>query len=43
MEMTDECKTYCSYCRNGGCGKMTESVLSEDRTHYNCKECGAIK
>jgi len=36
-------KTYCTYCTVEGCGKMTESILSDDKTHYNCKECGAIK
>ena len=35
--------TYCNYNTVKGCGKMTESILSDDRTHYYCKECGAIK
>ncbi len=37
-------KTYCSICGPDlGCKKMTESILSEDGTHYYCKECGHTK
>lgn len=35
--------TYCSDCALGGCGKMTKSVLSDDKTHYYCEECEATK
>ncbi len=43
MEKELQEKTYCNNYPLSGCEKMTSSILSEDGTHYNCKECGAIK
>lgn len=31
-------KTLCSKCK-----ELTLSILSEDRTHYNCEICRGIK
>ena len=34
--------SFCNF-RNEGCNQMTKSILSEDRTHFNCEECGKLK
>ena len=35
--------TICNYDKLRCCNCLTKSILSEDRTHYNCEKCGAIK
>lgn len=35
--------SICKYDKERCCGCATKSVLSEDKTHYRCGKCGAMK
>jgi len=35
--------SLCNYDKENCCNCMTKSIQSEDKTHYNCGKCGAIK
>ena len=35
--------SQCKYDKDRCCYCMTYSILSQDRTHYNCGKCGAVK
>ena len=41
--MNEDDINLCNYDKDKCCYSMTKSILSEDRTHYNCGKCGAIK
>ncbi len=35
--------SLCKYDRIRCCHCMTKSIQSEDKTHFNCGKCGALK